>query len=141
MTDLANLANLLSPPEKAGNKKNRTKFLVEYTVFENPSKVLFYTTLRAKTLFGRFSNSVEGSLSALVGLCSYALLPLLSSSMGCLRAVMSRNEHRKRTTTSRSFFTGETCRRSHKGVPREGGKRSKSRFSGSALIGENWRGE
>ena len=54
MTDLANLANLLSPPEKAGNKKNRTKFLVEYTVFENPSKVSFYTTLRTKTLFGKF---------------------------------------------------------------------------------------
>ena len=44
-------------------------------------------------------------------------VPLLSSSIGCLRAVMSLKEQRKRTTTSRSFFTGDTWSRSQRGVP------------------------
>ena len=46
------------------------------------------------------------------------VVPLLSSSIGCLRAVMSLKEQRKRTTTSRSFFTGETWSRSQRGVPK-----------------------
>ena len=112
MTDLANLANLLSPPEKAENKK-----------------------WEEDKVSGKWKLT---KLSALVEPCSYALLPLLSSSMGCLRAVMSRNEQRKRTTTSRSFFTGETCRRSHKGVPGRAKVVLVTVVYGSALIGENW---
>ena len=46
------------------------------------------------------------------------VVPLLSSSIGCLRAVMSLKEQRKRTTTSRSFFTGDTWSRSQRGVPK-----------------------
>jgi hypothetical protein len=44
--------------------------------------------------------------------------PLVSSSMGCLRAVMSRNVHRNKTTVLRSFLTGEIWSRSHSGIPR-----------------------
>ena len=40
-----------------------------------------------------------------------------SSSIGCLRAVMSLNVHRNNTTTSRSFLIGDMCIRSHSGVP------------------------
>ena len=40
----------------------------------------------------------------------------LSSSIGCLRAVMSLNVHRKRTTASFSFLMGATCKSSHNGV-------------------------
>ncbi len=43
--------------------------------------------------------------------------PFESSWMGCLSAVMSLKVRRKSTTTSRSFFTGDTCRNSHSGVP------------------------
>ena len=52
------------------------------------------------------------------------VVPLLSSSIGCLRAVMSLKEQRKRTTTSRSFFTGDTCSKSQSGVPM--GKKEKN---------------
>ena len=40
-----------------------------------------------------------------------------SSSMGCLRAVMSLKVQRNRTTTSLSFLIGEMCISSHSGVP------------------------
>ena len=48
------------------------------------------------------------------GACEY-LLP--SSSIGCFKAVMSLNVHRKRTTCSFSFLIGAMCNRSHSGVP------------------------
>lgn len=45
-------------------------------------------------------------------------LPLDSSlSSGCLRAVMSRKVHKKRTTTSRSFLMGAICNSSQSGEP------------------------
>jgi hypothetical protein len=45
-------------------------------------------------------------------------LPLDSSlSSGCLRAVMSRKVHKKRTTTSRSFLMGAICNSNHRGEP------------------------
>lgn len=45
-------------------------------------------------------------------------LPFDSSlSSGCLRAVMSRKVHKKRTTTSRSFLMGAICNSSHNGEP------------------------
>ena len=44
-------------------------------------------------------------------------ISLASSSIGCLRAVMSLKVQRKRTTTSRSFLMGEMCINSQSGVP------------------------
>lgn len=39
-----------------------------------------------------------------------------SSSIGCLKAVMSMNVHKKSTTTSFSFVTGDICMDTHIGV-------------------------
>ena len=44
-------------------------------------------------------------------------MSLVSSSMGCLSAVMSLKVQRNNTTMSRSFLIGEMCIRSHSGVP------------------------
>lgn len=59
-------------------------------------------------------------LDLVTDLASFANLerpPLLSSvSMGCFRAVMSRNVSRNRTTRSRSFLMGAICSSSHSGV-------------------------
>ena len=50
-------------------------------------------------------------------LLSVPPISLESSSIGCLRAVISLNVQRNRTTISLSFFMGEMCSNSHRGVP------------------------
>ena len=57
-------------------------------------------------------------LASLANLLSPATpTSLASSSMGCLRAVMSLNVQRNNTTTSLSFLIGDMCINSHSGVP------------------------
>lgn len=42
---------------------------------------------------------------------------MVSSSIGCLKTVISLNVQRKRTTLSFSFLIGATCMYSHTGLP------------------------
>ena len=57
-------------------------------------------------------------LASLANLLSPATpTSLASSSMGCLRAVMSLKVQRNNTTTSLSFLIGDMCINSHSGVP------------------------
>lgn len=61
----------------------------------------------------------------LASLANFERPPLLSSvSMGCFRAVMSRNVSRNSTTKSRSFFIGAICNSSHNGVSGGIGKKA-----------------
>ena len=62
--------------------------------------------------------SLVTDLASLANLLSPATpTSLASSSMGCLRAVMSLKVQRNNTTTSLSFLIGDMCINSHSGVP------------------------
>ena len=63
------------------------------------------------------ARAVLDRVTDLASLANFERPPFVSSSIGCLRAVMSRNVQRNSTTILRSFFTGDICKRSHSGVP------------------------
>lgn len=50
-------------------------------------------------------------------MCVVVLPLVVSSSMGCLKTVMSLKVQRNRTTLSFSFLIGATCMYSHTGLP------------------------
>ena len=113
VTDLANLANLLSPPEKAGNKKWEDKV----------SRRLLKLTRGAKC----FSRAMQ--------LCFVTFAVFLDGLFE--GSDVSKRAKEKNDDISLIFY-----RRNLQKKPQGSAWQSKSRFSngvyGSALIGENW---